>query len=67
MAKETRVDLSEVVRHFETLDDPRSDINLKHPLVAVVVIGVMAVLAGAEGPTGFARGLLKRRTCCCGR
>lgn len=46
-------DLSEVVAHFETLDDPRSSINQKHPLVSVVVISLMAVLAGADGPTAI--------------
>ena len=47
--------LDEVVRHFEELEDPRCSINRKHPLVSVVVIAVMAVLAGASGPTAIAR------------
>jgi hypothetical protein len=33
---------------------PRSTINQKHPLVSVVVISIMAVLAGGSGPTGIA-------------
>lgn len=49
----TTVDLSEVVAHFETLEDPRSTINLLHPLPSVVTISLMAVLAGADGPTGI--------------
>ena len=53
MAKSQRVSLSEVVAHFEALEDPRSSINQKHPLVSVVVIALMAVLAGADGPTGI--------------
>jgi predicted transposase YbfD/YdcC len=53
MAQETRIDLSEVVSHFETLEDPRSSINQLHPLVSVVTISLMAVLAGADGPTAI--------------
>jgi predicted transposase YbfD/YdcC len=55
MAKIQHVDLDEVLAHFDTLDDPRSAINRKHPLVSVVVIALMAVLAGAGGPTAIAR------------
>ena len=50
-----RIGLDEVVRHFEELEDPRSTINLQHPLVSVVVIALMAVLAGASGPTAIAK------------
>jgi predicted transposase YbfD/YdcC len=49
----TTVDLSEVVGHFETLEDPRSTINRLHPLPSVVTISLMAILAGADGPTGI--------------
>src|SRR6185312_7215818 len=49
-----RIGLDEVVRHFEELEDPRSSVNRKHPLVSVVVIALMAVLAGANGPTAIA-------------
>jgi predicted transposase YbfD/YdcC len=55
MAAIRRIALDEVVRHFEDLEDPRSTINLQHPLVSVVVIALMAVLAGAAGPTAIAR------------
>jgi predicted transposase YbfD/YdcC len=37
------------------LEDPRSTINRKHPLVSVVVIAVLAVLAGSSGPTAIAQ------------
>jgi predicted transposase YbfD/YdcC len=47
--------LDEVIKHFEELDDPRSDVNLKHPLASVLVISIMAVLAGAGGPTAIAK------------
>jgi predicted transposase YbfD/YdcC len=50
-----RIGLDEIVRHFEELEDPRSSINRQHPLASVVVIAIMAVLAGANGPTAIAR------------
>src|SRR5579862_2078914 len=50
-----RVCLDEVIGYFDELEDPRSTINLLHPLVSVVVIAMMAVLAGAGGPTAIAR------------
>jgi len=53
MAK-IHVTLDEVVGFFKDLEDPRSSINLKHPLVSVVVIAMMAILAGAGGPTAIA-------------
>src|ERR1700674_5462379 len=55
MAKIHRTDLDEVIAHFNDLEDPRSPINRQHPLVSVVVIALMAVLAGASGPTAIAR------------
>jgi predicted transposase YbfD/YdcC len=45
----------EILRHFQELEDPRSSVNLQHPLVSVVVIALMAVLAGANGPTAIAK------------
>jgi predicted transposase YbfD/YdcC len=55
MANTLRVCLDEVVAFFDELEDPRSTINRQHPLVSVVVIALMAVLAGAGGPTAIAR------------
>jgi predicted transposase YbfD/YdcC len=55
MADVRRIGLDEVVRHFEQLEDPRSEVNLRHPLVSVVVIALLAALAGAGGPTAIAR------------
>ena len=49
-----RISLDEVVLHFAELEDPRSAVNRRHPLVSVVVIAVMGVLAGASGPTAIA-------------
>jgi predicted transposase YbfD/YdcC len=53
-AEEIRMGVEEIVAHFHELEDPRSAINLRHPLVSVVVIAIMAVLAGANGPTSIA-------------
>ena len=55
MADSQRLSLDEVVVHFQQLEDPRSAINQRHPLVSVVVIALLAVLAGAGGPTAIAR------------
>jgi predicted transposase YbfD/YdcC len=55
MADLRRLSLDEVVPHFAELEDPRSAVNLQHPLASVVVIAMMAVLAGAGGPTAIAR------------
>lgn len=54
MAKIQHVCLDEVVGYFDELEDPRSAINQKHPLASVVIIAMMAVLAGAGGPTAIA-------------
>jgi predicted transposase YbfD/YdcC len=55
MADIQRIGLDEVLPHFEALEDPRSTVNLQHPLIGVVVIALMAVLAGASGPTAIAK------------
>lgn len=61
MAEVRRIGLDEVVRHFEELEDPRCEVNLRHPLVSVIVIALLAVLAGAGGPTAIARWALLRQ------
>ena len=55
MADLPRVCLDEIVVHFQELEDPRSTVNQRHPLASVVVIALLAVLAGAGGPTAIAR------------
>src|SRR3954469_11067387 len=54
MAEVRRVGLDEVVRQFQGLEDPRSSINRRHPLASVLVIALLAVLAGSGGPTPIA-------------
>jgi len=53
-AEKIRLGVDEIVPHFHELEDPRSTVNLRHPLVSVIVIAIMAVLAGANGPTAIA-------------
>src|SRR5947209_6744453 len=55
MAQLPGTTVDEIIAHFNMLADPRSSINRQHPLVSVVVIALMAVLAGAGGPTAIAR------------
>jgi predicted transposase YbfD/YdcC len=55
MADSQRVSLDEIVVHFQELEDPRSTVNRRHPLASVLVIALLAVLAGAGGPTAIAR------------
>jgi predicted transposase YbfD/YdcC len=50
-----RIGVEEIVRHFHELEDPRCTINQRHPLDSVIVIAIMAVLAGATGPTSIAK------------
>ena len=53
-SEEFRIGVDEVIAHFDKLEDPRSTINLRHPLVSVIVIAIMAVMAGASVPTSIA-------------
>jgi predicted transposase YbfD/YdcC len=55
MADSRHISLDEIVLHFAELEDPRSTVNLQHPLISVVVIALMAVLAGAGGPTAIGK------------
>jgi predicted transposase YbfD/YdcC len=55
MASDVHMSVDEVLRHFEGLEDPRSEINRYHPLESVIVISLLAVLAGASGPTSIAK------------
>jgi predicted transposase YbfD/YdcC len=49
------VSLDSVVKHFESLPDPRHTRNRHHLLVDVIVIAVCGVIVGCEGPTAIAR------------
>ena len=66
-----RIDGAEIqgiVRHFEEIDDPRSEVNRRRLLVDVIVISILGVLAGAEA-VGYchvgqdARAVAERASC----
>ena len=61
MTKPKRTTVDEILCHFSELEDPRDDINRKHPFESVLVIALMAVLAGAGGPTAIARWALIKK------
>ena len=39
-----------ILSEFQSLEDPRTDINRVHLLGDIIVISIMAVIAGADGP-----------------
>jgi hypothetical protein len=55
MAKLPGTTVDEIIAHFYQLEDPRSPISRRRPLVSVAAIALMAVLAGAGGPKAIAR------------
>lgn len=48
--KTIEFDVESILQDFAELPDPRSDVNRRHLLGDIVVISVMAVIAGADGP-----------------
>lgn len=42
-----------ILDEFRDLEDPRSSINRRHLLGDLIVISIMAVIAGADGPTAI--------------
>jgi predicted transposase YbfD/YdcC len=55
MADKQHISVDEIIPYFHESEDPRSTVNRQHPLISVVVIALMAVLAGASGPTSIAK------------
>ena len=55
MAAPRHITLDQIVPHFQELEDPRSTVNRQHPFESVLVIAVLAILAGANGPTAIAK------------
>lgn len=43
MGKTTRMDIEDVLQHFDQLEDPRSSINRQHPLSSVVLLALMGI------------------------
>ena len=54
MAPTTMTSLGEIAEQFDRLPDPRCPINRLHPLNSVIVIAILAILAGSNGPTAIA-------------
>ncbi|WP_425305525.1 transposase family protein [Bremerella cremea] len=48
-------DVVSILNYFQELEDPRCHINRKHLLGDLLVICVLAVIAGADGPRSMAR------------
>ena len=55
MSESHRTSLLDIADYFKDLDEPRCHVNLLHPLPSVIVVAVMAILAGANGPTAIVR------------
>ena len=49
------VSLGGIVKHFESLPDPRHARNRRHLLIDVIVIAVCGVIVGCKGPTSIDR------------
>ncbi len=49
------VRISSIVKHFESLPDPRHTRNRRHLLVDVMTLAVCGVLVGCSGPSAIAR------------
>ena len=49
------VRLSSIVKHFESLPDPRYERNRRHLLVDVMTLAVCGVIVGCSGPSAIER------------
>lgn len=54
MAKVDETDAVSILDFFKDLEDPRSTVNRRHLLGDLIVICVLAVIAGADGPKAIA-------------
>jgi len=55
MLKIGEQDAVNILRFFDDLPDPRSEVNRRHRLGDVIVIAICAVVANADGPTAIAK------------
>ncbi len=60
MATMTTTSLRDIAEQFDRLPDPRCHVNRLHPLRSVIVIAILAILAGSNGPTAIVRGRVKK-------
>jgi len=51
----TRKDLQTLRSRCQTVDDPRTPINIFHPVENIISISIAAIISGAEGPKSIAR------------
>ena len=54
MSENQLQDIESILEEFKELEDPRSHINRRHLLGDLIVISIMAVIAGADGPAAIA-------------
>ena len=54
MAENQLQDVESILEEFKELEDPRSYINRRHLLGDLIMISIMAVIAGADGPAAIA-------------
>ncbi len=52
MAK-TNVRLRSIVKHFESLPDPRHQRNRRHLLIDIITLAVCGVIVSCDGPTSI--------------
>lgn len=54
MSNKAFTEVNSVIEEFKDLQAPRSPINRRHLLGDLIVISVMAVIAGSDGPLAIA-------------
>ncbi len=58
---EVAVSFESILKHFESLPDPRHTRNRRHLLGDVISIAVCGVIVGCDGPTSIARWATARK------
>ena len=49
--REFEIDIQDLLSHFDSLEDPRSEVNLRHLFVSVITISIMAIFTGISDCT----------------
>jgi hypothetical protein len=63
--KEVKIIKRSILKHFQCLKEPRTGRRQDHNLTAIVTIGILAVLSGADGFVAIeAYGKAKRARAC---
>jgi hypothetical protein len=66
MAKLEETDAVSIREYFADLEDPRSSVNRRHSLGDIIVICILGVLAGADGPKAIATWATAQKEWLCG-